>query len=198
MPSFALLTVSEDFVRIRGTNATDNGFPSRIPTLTEPTGLGDSAAQATASAVLNLRNNTGSGAGGPNRVIVVPFGVGSDTNTFSFRVIGWRRARARSGDGTAPASNRLLWVPIVLGEFSATLSLQVGVADSLISASNRFCDTIALTGTTANDDVSIDLVSPANDTTGHVVLDVKGFEKLEITFTTGGSATSCNALVAKY
>jgi hypothetical protein len=188
----ALQTLSLDFRPIRATNATDNGYPTRNPTATEPSGTGDNAAQASASGVFDLAGN--GIITDKNRVILVPYGAGSDTNTFSMRVIGWRRAYGRTGNDP----NKLLWIPIPLADFLCTLSVQTGVAGKSVINTDLFCDTIALTGTTGNDDVSLDLVSPANNLTGHVVLDLKGFQKLEVTFTTGGSATSCNALAAWY
>ena len=196
------LTLSEDYVRVRGTSATDNGFPARIPTITKPSGLGDNAAQATASAVINLRNKE-TAAGVQNRAKFLFYGVGSNNNTFSARAIAWNRARPRPGDSTTPpalgGAQEFLWIPVPLFEVAVTLSsTQLGIVNSLIGTTSFFADTIALTGTTANDDVSIDIVSPANDTIGHIVADLKGAELLEVIFTTGGSATSCNALVKKY
>ncbi len=38
----------------------------------------------------------------------------------------------------------------------------------------------------------------AADMIAHIVVDMKGFTKIELTFSTGSSATSCNALIAKY
>lgn len=193
-------TLSMAFRKARQTNATDNGFPARVPTKTAPTGKGDNVAQATASAVFNL-------AGTPsvdgrveteswhNRIIVVPFGVGSDTNTFSVRVIGWRRAYERDSD---MRDDTALWVPVTLAEFSVALSTPTGAAGSVIGVTNLFADTITLTGTSGNDDIDISITSPADNTIAHAVIDLKGFQKVELTFTTGGSATSCNALVAYY
>ena len=188
-------TLGQALRRVRTTNATDNGFPTRLPTRTEPTGTGNNAAQASASAVINLSNSFAGGGSGAvqNRVIILPYGVGANNNTLSFRVLGWRYL-IEGGDAI-----QAMWIPVPLGEFSVTLSsTPVGVAGGLLGTSQLFADTITLTGTTANDDISIDLVSPANDTIAHLVMDMKGFQKLEVIFTTGGSATSCNALVSLY
>jgi len=188
-----LQTLSLDFRPVRVTNTTDNGSPSRIPQAAEPSGTGNNAAQATASAVFDLG---GSNVTDSNRVIFKPYGAGANNTTFSMRVIGWRRVFGRTG-GENP--NTMLWDPTVLCELLCTLSsTPIGLAGKVVTATDLFADTIALTGTTANDDVSIDIVSPANDTAGHVVLDLKGARKMEVTFTTGASATSCNALAAWY
>jgi hypothetical protein len=185
-------TMSTRFRRMRTVNATDNGFPSRIDRATAPPeSQGTSAAQATSSAVLDLTTPLGEDMPTRNVVMLVPYGAGSDTNTFSMRVIGWTLISEGSRDTEQ-------WRPMVLGEFLCTLSTQVGLAGRLVANTDRYCDTIALVGTTGNDDVSIDIVSPANDTAGHVVVDMKGAQKLEVTFTTGGSATSCNCLVKMY
>ena len=180
-------TLSQNLRKARITNATDNGFPSRVPTATEPTGTGNNAAQATASAVFNL------GIGGlssQNAVFIKPFGVGSNTNTFSLRLIGWNYVL----DPSTPEDRTLaFWDPTVLVEYACTLTSSVtGVSGSTVSTSNLFPGTMTLTVGNAN--VSNDLVNPAGTIAAHAEVDLKGFQKLEFTFTTGGSATSCNCL----
>lgn len=158
------------------TNATDNSFPSRIPTTTEPTGDG----------VLSVPNP---GQVSPTNAMIVPFGVGSDNHTFDLRVIGWRKV---TGSGLTS-----LWVPVVLGQFACTLSTAVGVANTPVSASNRFADTISRTLGIEN--VADQVVSPAgaslDNLVGHILMDVKGFSKIELNFDVG-TAASGNALVA--
>lgn len=192
---FNLATFTMPFITARQTKTTDAAFPSRIPTLTEPTGLGDSAAQATASAVFDLIGDEprADGRSERNKIVVVPFGAGSDTNTFSLRVIGWRIAYDRN---KARRSDTAVWIPITLVELLCTLSTPVGVTGGFLTASDRFCDTIALTGSTANDDVDLSITSPADNTIAHAVVDCKGCQKVELTFQIGVSATSANALVA--
>ncbi len=190
--STLLGTSAQPFRRARLTNATDNGFPTRVPTKTEPTGTGNNAAQATASGVHSLNGSVRGGIG-QNSVIIVPYGVGSDTNTFVMRVLGWRILSDQSDAAL------LEWIPVKLAEFTCTLtSGATGATGGVLGATNLFVDTIALVGTSGNDDISIDIVSPADNTVGHVVVDLKGSQKLEIVFTTGGSSTSCNALIAMY
>jgi hypothetical protein len=191
-----LRTLSLDFRPVRATNTTDNGFPSRAMTASEPTGIGDSTSQNIASTGAAAVFDLGGGVvTDHNRAVFKLFGAGADNSTFSMRVIGWRRVYGRTGNDP----NKLLWDPTVLVEVLATLSsTPTGVAGRAVLNTDLFADTVALTGTTANDDVSIDIVSPANDTAAHFVIDLKGSAKLEATFSTGGSATSCNALVACY
>lgn len=125
-----------------------------------------------------------------NFIILCPYALGSDNNTFSLRVIGWR-AIGENVEGT------MLWIPVPLVELACTISgTQIGVAGKTILNTEMFADTLTIAGTTANAGVSVDVVSPANDTIAHATVDLSGFEKCEICFSTGGSATSCNALVS--
>lgn len=187
MTIVALGTTSMKWRRVRQTNTTDNGFPSRIIRATEPTGIGDNAAQATASAIIDLTSSPGGIV--QNSLIIKPYGAGANNATFSFRVIGWRKVDEAAVPDTS------VWDPTVLVELACTLSsTPIGLAGKVIAATDLFADTIVLT--TGNDDVSCDIVSPTGDVAAHAVVDMKGFTKIEITFTTGGSATNCNALVA--
>ena len=150
------------------TNATDSSFPSRVATLTQPSGGG----------VFNLScqgNKTRS------NVLIIPFGAGADNATMSVRVIAWRFVTT-------------LWIPLIVCEVSCTLSTSVGVAATEVLNTDRFADTLSLTF--GNAGVDCQIFSPANNTPAHVMLDAKGASLIELVFTTGGSATSCNALVA--
>lgn len=186
-----IMTQGARWKKLRSTNTTDNGFPSRIPRATRPSGIGDSAAQATASAV---HDNSSRLSDFPVQNVgrFVFFGAGSNNNTFSARLIAWDLVHVDT-DATE------IWIPTVLFEVALTISsTPIGLAGRDVVATDLFADTISLTGTTANDDVSIDIVSPANDTIAHLVADLKGAQLWEMTFTTGGSATNCNALYKSY
>jgi len=202
-----LETLSTAFRKVRQTNSTDASFPSRVPRLAwsgeannQPSGKGDAAAQTT-FAVVDLVAKSSFPDRGPsngtaqNKVIIVPFGVGSDTQTFKMRLIGWRIAYERDSEENIRTA---IWIPVTLAEFTATLGTSPGLAGTVEGSAQLFADTIALDGTSGNDDIDISITSPADNTIAHVVVDVKGFEKLEITFDTNSSATSCNALVALY
>jgi hypothetical protein len=205
----ALQTLSKYFTRARRTNTTDNGFPTRQGVLagvsaagvvTEPTGIGDAAAQTT-SAVFDLTDPAEGGLA-ENLVIICPFAVGADNNTFSVRVIGWRIAydRQKPHGKYPPEVSDAVWIPVLLCEVLCTVSANAhGAAGGVVLATELFADTIAVVGTSGKDGQNIDINSPANDANaGCLVVDMKGFQKLELTFTTGGVATSCNALVAMY
>jgi hypothetical protein len=190
-----LETLTTGLLILRGTNTTDTSFPSRIPTITEPTGLGDAAAQTT-SAVIPLTPGNGASLGSTqsNRALIIPFGAGADDTTFDMRVYGWFSVKGRTGGDNA---SKRLWIPVLLGEFNCTLSTQVGVANSWLATTDRLCDTIAIASTSANQGVSIDVVSDANNTGAHLVIDLKAAQKLEVTFDMTG-ATNANALVGFY
>ena len=177
-------TLSTDFRKARGVNATDTSFPSKIPTTTEP--VTPATETATSASVIELATG---GALAQNSVLLVPYATGGDGDTFSIRVIGWRKLPRMT-----EASH--LWVPVKLLELACTLSTVVGVAGAPIVAAERFADTLALVGTSGNDDVSMDLVSPADNTIAHCLLDVKGFQKLEVTFdSTAAGTTDMNCLL---
>ena len=122
--------------------------------------------------------------------MIAPYGTGSNNNTFSLRVIGWRIV-GETGDQTFTS---LLWWPVTLCELACTLSATTGVAGRIISNTERAVDTIVLT--TGNANVNNSIVSPADDTIAHCTIDLEGFQKIEYTFDTGSSATDCNLLWA--
>lgn len=180
-----LETMSMAFRKARSVNQTSSSYVSKVPTQTEPSG---DAGSATGASIIDLTSKDGIIA--QNALLVVPFGAGSDGNTFNFRVIGWRYI------GTNPQTR--LWVPVNLLELACTLSAVVGVAGMEVTNSERFVDTISVTkGSTLSGEAAAEnVVSPANDTIAHLMVDVKGFTKLELSFETGSSATNCNALIA--
>jgi hypothetical protein len=179
-------TLSQSWQRARRVNATDNGFPSRVPTRTKPSGKGTDAAQATSSAVFGDADSLLV----QNSVMMKFYGVGSNNNTFSARLVGWAHV-IEEGDLSSD-----FWDPTDLFEVQVTLtSTIVGPTNGLLGATQLFADTITLTGTTANANVNIMICSPANDRAGYLTIDFVGFQMIEPIFTTGASATSCNALL---
>lgn len=187
MENILLATLAERFFKARSVNETSNGYRSLIPTVTEPSG---DAGTATGASILD--NQRGGGAG-QNCIRVLPYAIGSNNNTFSLRVIGWDYV----GNNPNPGEVRRLWIPTPLCEVACTISsTQVGIVNSQVLNTEMFADTISLTYGNLN--VGIDIVSTAADIVAHFVLDLKGCQKYELIFTTGGSATSCNALIKKY
>lgn len=187
-----IMTMASRPKRVRQVNYTTNGYPTRIPTLTKPT-IADTGS-ATAQVAYEA---TGPDGGGriANGIKLLPFGVGANNVTFSLRVIGWEFTIDSIGSSlTVP-----VWVPVPLIEVACTVSsTPVGVASGYLTATDAFADTIAITGATGNQGVNCDVNSPANDTIASVYVDLKGCLMWEVIFTTGGSATSCNALYKLY
>jgi hypothetical protein len=132
-----------------------------------------------------------------NRAIVCPYAVAADNGTFSVRAIGWRSLVDPAPTSPTPVAATGLWVPVLLAEVLCTVSANVpGVAGMTIVATELFADTISLVGTSGNT-TQVLITSPANDATAaHFTVDLKGFELFELTFATGGVATSCNAIFA--
>ncbi len=171
-------TLSQPYFRARSVNQTSASFVSKVPTLTEPVG---DAATATGASVIDFMAG-GEGTFVQNGAMIVPYGTGADTNTFSVRIIAWKPF------GT-------LWVPVLLAELLCTLSSGNPGAGTAIPSTMLFAETITLTHGNAN--VSIDVVSPAaSGVIAHALLDLKGATKIELSFQTGSSATDCNALIA--
>ena len=193
-----LETMTSGLWRYRVTNSTDASFPTRIPILSElgPTGIGDAVAQTTFS-IFDLSPKQGDplGTSQLNRVKILPFGTGADDATMKMRLYVWDVVRSRSGGDVL---SKRVWVPILLAELLCTLSTQVGLAGGNLIATERLADTIAIESTSANQGVSIDVVSDANNTGAHIIADLKGGQKMELTFDRNASATACNALVGFY
>lgn len=183
-------TQFQPFRKCRATSQTSAAFVSKVPTATEPTGTGSTATNAS---VVDLVDPSAKGAVGQNAAMILFYGTGSNNNQFSCRVIGWSCLTDDRGSSVTPSTN--LWIPVVLAEVLVTLSsTPVGVAGRSIVATELFADTIAITGTTANAGVNIDVSSPANDTIARMNIDLAGFQKVEFSFQTGSSATDCNGL----
>jgi hypothetical protein len=170
-----ITTLANALKKARSTNAADSSFPSRIPTTTEPTGGG-------------VQNIAGTNEIQTcNQLLIIPYGIGSDNNTFSLRLIGWK--------AIAGTDLTTLWVPITLSEIACTLCTAVGIASTPVLNTERFVDTITIT--TGNSGVDISVVSPTGNVIGFALADLKGCAKVELSFSTGGSATSCNALISQ-
>lgn len=123
----------------------------------------------------------------PPSVILIPYGAGSATNTFTMSVYGWRH--------TLGGNARQEWVPMILASFTCTLCTSPGVAGGDVNASQLFCGTIVMVMGNAN--ISNEVLSPATNDIGHVVVATKGVRLIQVLFGTGSSATSCNALATK-
>jgi len=165
--------------KARKVNQTSASFVAKIPKAAEP--IGD-AGDATGSSIIE-----GSYLSKVNKAVMVliPYGVGAANTTFSIQVIGW--TVVDQGKSTQE------WIPVELCELLCTLGTMTGIAGGAVLDTENFADTITLTF--GNDNVSVDRSSPANNGVGHAVVSLKSFAKFELSFQTGSSATSCNALI---
>lgn len=172
--------------KARKVNETSNGYVSKITTATEPQG---DAGTATGASIIDLVHG-GNIAHGSVRIF--PYGSGANNTTFSMRVLGWEYTGIGGGD-VGVTRETALWIPGVLCEVQCTLSTSVGVANKCMVATERFADTI--TPTTGNDNITVFRTSTADNTIASLIVLTQGCLKLELQFTTGGSATDCNAWV---
>jgi hypothetical protein len=180
-----LETIFQPWRLARKVNQTSSSFVSKLPTLTEPTG---DAGTATGASIIELgkpREIT------QNGLLLLPFGTGSDATTFSVNIIGWAQ-------GAFPnAGNLFSWFPLLLAQLQCTISSTNTAPASGFTpngASDFFASAISLTY--GNNNVSIDIVSPGvAGLLASALLDIKGFQKIELSFSTGSSATDANALV---
>ncbi len=180
-------TLAYHFSKARKVNETSNGYVSKVPTFTAPNG---DAETATGSSVQTVA--AGIGGTGENCMVICPYGAGANNTTFSVRVIGWRSCPDPSG------LTKTLWIPMLLAEYACTISTTpVGLAGGYLTATDCFADTIVKTYPT-DATPSSDTNSNAADLIACVVVDLKGSQRVELQFTTGGSATSANALIAMY
>jgi len=177
-------TISPPFaISNPGADVTTSSITEPSPTATTPTGDG----------VLSIGGGeTGQGGKVSNGLLIVPYGVGSATNTFSMKIYGWRSVRQRQG-ATTPIIP--LWVPYLLASFTCTLCTLAGVAGTPVDNTHLFCGTITLGVGNAN--ISNEIISPTGNVMASIILDRKGSQLVEVRFGTGGSATSANCLYAE-
>lgn len=186
-------TLSQPLFQLRGTNSTDNGQTPPVTRIGPPSGLGDSASQATSPAIIQGGNG---GNTVQNGLLIVPYGVGSNGNTFNLNVYSWRPIVVRSSQQQViPASQQ--WVAVLLCQIACTLaSGTAGVAGGTLGTSTYFCSTLSVTYGNAN--VSIEVVSTAAGRIASFTVDAKGSPLVEVWGDTGGSATNFNALYSWY
>lgn len=148
------------------TNSSDTAFTAPAATTTRP-----------ANAIEMRR--AGSVAG---RIMVIPYGLGSDNDVFDMWITGWRRIKA---DGVT------LWIPTRLVKLTCTIGTCVGVAASPVLATERFADTITASMGISN--VSYELFSTADNTPAHAIVNLDGCDLVEFTFdpTTGTPTMNC-------
>jgi hypothetical protein len=178
---------NETYALTNSVNYSTNGYPTKIPTTTAPSGDG----------VIGFGHLGGYC---PGHLLLIPIGIGAGA-TFSLKVLGWRATKLPPGQpATLP-----LWVPVELATYAITLGTATGVAGSDLGVSTLFPTTITSTGgptfiTTGAAPICPDWfqISPGSNSIGMISQSSFGFRFLEVIYTTGGSATSCNGLYAKF
>lgn len=188
MREIELLTATYDLQKMLATNGTAaSSFASRVPTIVEPTGAGVFDIGGGQNAPGNVL--------GPNNLFCQFYGVGSDTNTFKVRVIGWNVI----AEPTNLDRTKRMWVPAVLAEVTCTIKSAIAPATAgALLTTEYMADTIVVVGTSGNQGVGDDFVSPADGAMpGHVLIDLRGCQKVEFLFHRNSSATSCNGLFKK-
>lgn len=161
-------TFVQKFAKARSVNSTDASYPSKVPTITAPSGSG----------VLSPPR-TGEYSRGVMQII--PYGTDAADEAFGIRVIGWRQTGGN------------LFIPVKLAEFTCTLGTTVGVAATDVADTEFFADTIAVAF--GNDGIDVENLSPADNTIASAIVDTKGFPYVEILFDMD-TAASGNALIA--
>jgi hypothetical protein len=189
-----------------GGNYSTNGYPTRGSSLTSPA-LVTSGVTAQGDGIIPVGDSPGfpgatiGGIIAAKHLLLVPYGVGSNTNTFSMQILGWRKTNL-----TGSQTGQGLWIPVAICTLAVTLGTNVeGLAYSELGSTNLFATSITMTGgplgvTSAFTPTSEDFFTIApTGTIGAAWAKVPtfGFRYIEVVFTTGGSATSCNCLWQK-
>jgi len=189
----SILTRANPWRKARSVSQTSTSFVSKIPVGIDPyitAGLNGESGTDTGSSLIRMTDEVVGGQS-QNGVEFLLYGTGADDSTLACRVIAW--APLQNDRGSSITSATQIWIPVVLIEVDAVLSTCVGVAGKAIAETDRFADTITLVGTTANADINVNIVSPANNTPARVYLDLEGAMMLEFSFDMG-NATGGNAL----
>lgn len=179
------------YKKVRATNYSTNGYPTRVPTTTPP------APSGTGAMPDGMIPCGWEGATSHPHVLVIPFGVDASTHTFGLTVLGWRPT-AVNPDKTDMA----LWIPVPLCTVTCTTSTTLpGIVNSDVDNTQSFCTTLAMTGAGVGVSSGMAVTSPDWFTitgtavgVGMLKVPTLGFVFLEVIFTTGGVDTSCNAL----
>ncbi len=167
-------------------NSSATSYPSKIPTLTPPSGSG----------VINM-------AGGdyvPGHLLIIPYGTGSATNTGTMKVLAWRDTNMNPGN-----PQMRLWIPVPLCTIGFTLGTGGGATNADLDTTTLFATTITMTGgptfiTSGAPPVSLDWleVSPGSNGIGCISVPTFGFKRMELIFTNNSSATDVNALYTMF
>lgn len=154
-------------------NSASTGFTAKVPTTTKPSG--DSVLDLFALGV-NVGVNV------PSYIHVMPWATDGNNDTYSVRLIGWRRT-AESTPKWFPET--LAELAIVLGSIDASTALGAGAV---------MADTITVTTGPAEGPFRC-VISPANDTPANIKIHTMGVAMIEFDWDLSGAqeATGMNA-----
>lgn len=173
-------TQSGPMSRVLTTNATTAGTAPANP-----------ASQASAPSVGVIEGALQSSQFASNGLLILPYGVGTATNTFFLSIFAW--------DYIQPvvAQNAGMWVAWPLCAFTCTLGAITGLAGGEVDNTNLFAGTIVQTSGFGNANVSNEVISPTGNFLASIVLDTKGARRIQLLFGMNSSSTSANALWRK-
>lgn len=162
--------------RVLTANTTSSSFTIPIPKATEPSGSG-------VIDLLSTELGWGLGSMVPSLLQIIPFGVGTDTQTFDMRVYGWSKVASET-----------LYMPSLLIDISAALGPGVGTA---IGTDVLVVDTITVNDGPADSSEWRSLIDCQEDMPASVAVHTRGFRYLSFDFDMTG-ATNGNAFVRPF
>jgi hypothetical protein len=177
-----------------GGNSTSATLVKPKPTFTNPTKTTGNGLVTTGDGVLSW----GEGGSEANSGFKLTFfGVGADTGVGIANVYGWEQTIQPNNVGAYT-----LWVPTLLAAFTfeldsnmpGVLGTIVPATDPVAQAANYFATAITLT--TGNSGISVEVVSPGHgNDIAHAIIDAKGARHLEVRYSMNSAAiTSANAI----
>lgn len=156
------------------TDSTAAAFTAKIPTATEPSGVG-------VFRLSDSSNGLGVDGKSPSHVLLIPYGGNDNNDVMNVRLWGW----SRTGLAATP-----VYVPQLLAELAVTLG---NVDASAVGASLFLADTIAVTyGDTNEKTLGVSVSSPANDVPANALVHLRGVEYIEFDFKLGAGGDKMN------
>lgn len=184
--------IARPLLKARSVDQTASGFPTLVAEI--DLSLSD-AGTATGRAVIPLTANQSGTGFMPRAIDIWPYGLGSDNDAFSFRLIAWRRVLP-----VASTEPRRLWIPAIILEAACTLGNFTGLAGFPVLNTEFFCDVItAVHEPLKTDDTTLTMgytkfFSPNNDTPGHVIAKLDACEAIEFQWKQTTNTPAMNAL----
>lgn len=189
------MNIARPFQKARSVNSSSANFPTWVSSELSLEDAYFADAGTAAGRVVTRLGVLGGFGVTPQWMKIMPYGLGSDNDAFSLKVVGVSRISPALSDG------RVQFMRQELAVLAATISGAVGVAGGNVLATERFADTIAITReATYTADVtrlgSVQLYSPVNDLPAYAVIPLLGFEAYEIEWDQTTGTPTMNALVS--